>query len=78
MVSDGCTAWVLSDWLNSIEPVYQCCVIHDDEYFRQIGRFAADWNLLTCVSHAGFPLHGLGMAFGVGLLGWHFYNKKAK
>ena len=75
MVTDGCTAWFLSDWLNSIEPIQACCVRHDYEYAMQIGRAQADWNMFTCITSAGFPILGTAMTAVVGLLGWYAYNK---
>ena len=75
MVSDGCTAWVLSDWLNSIEPIQACCVVHDQNYLLQVGKTAADWDLMTCVAHAGFPIIGAFMGLAVAVFGGVYYRR---
>ena len=72
---DDCTLWFEGWWAH-------CCKVHDDAYSAQIGRAAADYDLMTCVmASAPHPVLALASAVVAGamflavrLFGWRFYK----
>lgn len=76
MLNDGCTAWILSDWLNST-PIRMCCDVHDRtlDHTYDLGTFFwanVDW--IGCVASTNSLVAVVGGAFIAGPVGWLLYQ----
>lgn len=75
IVTDGCTAGPLSDWLNGI--IEGCCDVHDVAYSKVISiadKVIADMALGLCAAQHGHPWAALLVVAGVTVGGWFFIN----
>lgn len=77
MITDGCTAGPLSDFLNTF--AYACCQAHDEAYRNGVtiaDKLYADGNLWLCVAQTGHPVWATVMLAAVATLGWFWWNRR--
>ena len=77
IVTDGCTAGPLSDYLNSL--AYECCRAHDLAYAHGVtvaDKFAADASLWLCVVQHGHPIWATLMLVAVATAGWLWWLRR--